>query len=264
MSFETLVRSIQPVRQRLIEHPIYSSIQSLPQLQLFMRSHVFAVWDFMSLLKSLQSHLVCTTVPWIPPQNSLGARLVNEIVLGEESDEDATGGFGSHFELYTRAMCQCGADTSPIDRLIDSLREGRSIDEALETSSIEPPARRFVESTFAVIGSNDPCAIAAAFTYGREDLIPDVFQRIVDEMNESSAGRLSEFLYYLERHIELDADSHGPMARRLMESLCGDQPAKWQIATVAARQALESRLEFWDAIHRQVSDTSDSLAVSLN
>src|SRR5450432_3612099 len=91
---------IAPLRKKLIEHPIYWSITSPVKLRLFMEQHVFAVWDFMSLLKALQLSNTCTSAPWIPKEDRMVSRFVNEIVLGEESDEDGRGGYISHFELY--------------------------------------------------------------------------------------------------------------------------------------------------------------------
>ena len=116
---ELLQSRLAPLRDSLLAHPIYDRIDTIEDLRLFMEHHVFAVWDFMSLLKALQRLVCCVDVPWTPPLDSAACRFVNEIVLGEESDEDGQGGFTSHFELYRRAMRQSGAETGPIRQNLD-------------------------------------------------------------------------------------------------------------------------------------------------
>ena len=239
---------IAPLRQSLLEHPIYARIDSVDALRGFMEAHVFAVWDFMSLLKSLQRRLSCVDVPWTPPADPAACRLVNEIVLGEESDEDGRGGYASHFDLYLGAMRRCGADAGPISRFVAEIREGRGVREALEAPGLPDAVRPFVARTFDLIEGGDLAAIASAFTFGREDLLPDVFRRIVAELDAASQGGLEEFRHYLDRHIELDGDEHGPMAGRLVESLCGADPGRWQAAEEAAEQALRARVALWDGI----------------
>ncbi len=219
-----------------------------------MEHHVFAVWDFMSLLKSLQQRLCCNSVPWIPSGQTVASRFVNEIVLGEESDEDGEGGHASHFDLYRRAMLRCGADASQIDRLLEALRSGYSIQTGLRDAEIPDAIRLFVLHTFTVIDGGDLCRIAATFTFGREDLLPGVFQRIVDEIGESFGDGLNDFKYYLLRHIDLDGDEHGPMAARLMAVVCGEDDDRWRRAEEAAVEALEARIAFWNAIHEQVRE----------
>jgi len=239
---------LEPLRRSLLEHPIYSRIDRLGSLHTFMGHHVFAVWDFMSLLKALQQRLCNTQVPWLPPMNRQGCRLVNEIVLVEESDEDGEGGYASHFDLYHQAMQRCGADTAVIDQFLDELRTGLSVQEALIRAGAPNAVREFVLQTFDVIDAGDLCAIASTFTFGREDLLPDVFRQIVDKLSVDAASDLSLFEYYLERHIDLDCEQHGPMAERLIDFLCGDNEAKWRAAEDAALRALESRLRLWDGV----------------
>ena len=243
-----LKESLLPWREELLNHRLYREIDQLASLRLFMEHHVFAVWDFMSLLKSLQRKMCCTEVPWLPPANSHHCRLINEIVLAEESDENEAGDYASHFDLYLSSMQQCGADTSVIAGFIDQLRQGVTIDVAIASSRIPQPARQFMQQTFAIINSGDIRAIASAFTFGREDLLPAVFQRIVDELNTQAGGQLSAFKYYLERHIGLDGDEHGPMAQRLIESLCGTDAESWKIATDSALTCLKARIHLWNGI----------------
>ena len=243
---DALQKRLIPLKEILLNHPIYGHIDSLAALRVFMEHHIFAVWDFMSLLKELQRRLCCTTVPWFPSGQPLGCRLVNEIVLGEESDEDGHGGFTSHFELYRRAMSGCGGNTAAIDQFLEAIRAGKSVTTALDFASVPDSVRHFVRQTFAVIEDGGVCAISSFFTFGREDLLPDLFRRIVNELNVQTCGGLEDFRYYLNRHIGLDEEEHGPMASRLITLLCGNDEGCWQEAQEAAVQALEARKDLWD------------------
>jgi hypothetical protein len=254
LSLDRLSSAVGPLRERLLAHPLYADLASVAALRTFMEYHVFAVWDFMSLLKTLQQRLTCTSVPWVPPGEGRGeaARLINEIVLGEESDEDGHGGHASHFELYRGAMQAFGARTERIDRFCRRLAAGRSVSQALAETEVPLPIARFVERTFAEIESGSLPRIAAAFTFGREDLLPGVFQRIVDHLNDETGGTLAPFQYYLVRHIALDGDEHGPAAGRLVAGICGDEAAQWRAAEDAAVASLEARLALWEAIHAAI------------
>ena len=254
---------LTPLKTALLEHPIYQEIDSLGALRRFMEHHAFAVWDFMSLLKALQRRLCCVEVPWLPAADPLGSRLVNEIVLAEESDEDGHGGYVSHFGLYRRAMIRCRANTASIDGFLAELGQGRAVAAALDAVGVAACVRRLVGQTFEVIESGSLPAIASAFTFGREDLLPEVFQRIVDELNVETSGGLEDFRYYLHRHIGLDADEHGPMAGRLLVTLCGSDEAHWQAVEDAAVAALEARRDLWDGVCATLRQKKDSpLSVS--
>lgn len=252
-ALEALELQLAPLRRRLAEHPIYAAVRTEAQLRLFLESHVFAVWDFMSLLKSLQRALTCVDVPWTPSPHAAARRFLNEIVLGEESDE-TPGWLGgrplSHFELYLEAMRSAGADTTPIDAVVAAARAGTGWKAALVAAP--RPAREFVLSTFQVIEHGSVAAQAAAFTFGREDLIPTMFRSMVRELDRQREGRLAPLVWYLERHIEVDGDDHGPLSLRMVESLCGDDPALWAEATRAAEAALTARLALWDCVLAQL------------
>lgn len=239
---------LQPLRAALLGHRIYGQMTQLEVLRRFMELHVFAVWDFMSLLKALQRRLCCVGVPWIAPLDAKACRFINEIVLAEESDDDGRGGVASHFELYRRSMASCGANTAGIDGFLSDLRRGVTVRAALAAPTVPEAARCFVETTFEIIDSGNLCAIASAFTYGREDLLPGVFQRIVDKLNTETGGRLEDFVYYLQRHIDLDRDEHGPMATRLVQSLCGSDGSLWELAEETAVKCLLARQKLWDGI----------------
>ena len=249
-----LQQRLAALKTALLEHPVYREIDSLEALRVFMEHHVFAVWDFMSLLKTLQRALSCVDVPWLPTANVIGCRFINEIVVAEESDEDGEDGFVSHFELYRRAMTQCGASTAAIDGFLDALRRGTTVSAALESARVGDCARSFVRRTFEIIDQGDLCAVVSSFTFGREDLLPALFGRIVEELNVEACGGLATFLYYLNRHIGLDGDEHGPMAGKLMQCLCGSDAQNWKVAEQAAVSSLEARRELWDGIHALIRE----------
>jgi hypothetical protein len=243
----TLEQRIHPLTLELAQHRLYRSFENVDDLRIFMESHVFAVWDFMCLLKTLQRGLTCVDIPWSPSPLAESRRLINEIVFGEESDL-YEGQPLSHFELYLLAMQQCGADTTAIDTFLAAIVRGTTWPRALAACSAPEPAIRFVESTFAIIEAGKLHAIAAAFTFGREDVIPDMFRGFLRDQDEMLGGTLSTLRWYMERHIEVDGEEHGPMALRMVSQLCGDDPVKWHEATEAAVFALTARIALWDGI----------------
>jgi hypothetical protein len=249
---DALVAAIAPERRKLIAHPVYTRIRSADHLRIFMQHHVFPVWDFMSLLKALQAGLSCVSVPWVPVGDPNTRRLINDIVMTEETDEDGLGGFISHFELYLEAMREVDADTAPIDDFIARIVRGEDLTSALDGCSAPHGSREFVRSTFGVIDSGQLHRIAACFTFCREDIVPDMFKRLVAEMRKRKRSRLDRFIYYLDRHIEVDTDAHGPMALKMVEAVCGDSAAKWREAEETAIYGIRCRLSFWDAVVEEI------------
>jgi hypothetical protein len=252
-----LEQRIAPLREQVASHRLYRSFENISDLRLFMESHVFAVWDFMSLLKALQRGLTCVDVPWIPSAFPESRRLINEIVFGEESDVYQDHPI-SHFELYRTAMTECGADTIAIDRLIGGISQGADWKAALADAGAPVPAVNFVETTFRLIDERKLHVIASAFTFGREDLIPDMFRGFLRDQDASLGGQLGTLRWYMERHIEVDGDDHGPMALRMLSELCGNDTVKWKEAEDAAVEALTARVALWDGIaaliqqHREI------------
>lgn len=243
-----LETTLAPVRERLMTHPLYAQLRDAETLRLFMAAHVFAVWDFQSLLKALQRLVTCVEVPWLPTADPAARRLLNEIVLDEESDQAPGGGYLSHFELYLQAMHECDANVTPIQTFVDGLRTGRSVEEALATSAVPPGVGPFVRATMAMARSAEPHRVAAAFAYGREEIIPAMFRRLVERLAALSPRSWGTFRYYLERHIQTDAEHHGPQARLLVRRLCGHDARRWAEAAEVARTALEARDRLWNAI----------------
>jgi hypothetical protein len=239
-------------RNQVVTHPLYGKLDSLAAVRTFMEHHVFAVWDFMSLLKSLQAELTCTEVPWIPAGPAASRRLINEIVLVEESDT-LGGAFISHFELYLHGMAQAGADTNPIEILTRLLWTGQPLIPSLKECGAPAPAVDFVTATWGLIEHAPVHCQAAAFALGREDLIPDMFDQVV-KVNSKEGGQLRTFVDYLERHIEVDGEQHTPMAMRMLADLCGEDEEKWADCEQAAMAALEARMRLWDGIAAAIED----------
>lgn len=258
---EWQTNDLDRLRESLLSHPLYGKMASLDALHLFMHSHVFAVWDFMSLLKSLQRALTCVEVPWLPPARPRLARLLNEIVLGEESDVTEEGEAICHFSLYLRAMREAGADTRQIETFIASLRQNGDLEKALAAAVVPGHVCTFLRETFAVIEGGKLHEIAAAFTYGREDLIPSLFAGIVAQVDATSQGRLKCFRYYLQRHIELDGDEHGALGREMVDLLCEGNVDRQQEAIAAAAAALRSRIKLWDGISNHLEEAASALSI---
>ena len=258
---QVLAERLRPLYEELANHPLYGSFETVEDLHVFMESHVFAVWDFMSLLKTLQRGLTCVDVPWVPSSFATSRRLVNEIVLGEETDMYSTE-VVSHFELYLRAMRECGASTTAVETLLSALRDGAGWEHALMISDAPTAAQQFVRATFAVIEANKLHATAAAFTFGREDLIPDMFRGFIRDQNEHLHGRLELMRWYMERHIEVDDGEHGPMALQMIAELCGDDDVKWREAAVAAETALRARIALWNGIRKSLDARRPATLIS--
>lgn len=243
---------IQDLRNQIINHPLYSVISDQNDLKIFMKHHVFAVWDFMSLLKSLQNNLTCTTTPWFPVGDADTRFLINEIVVGEESDVDQFGNRMSHFELYMNAMNQIGADNLPIQNFINQLKAGVSLNEAFNTVEIADSAKNFVKFTFEAIATNQPHIQAAIFTFGREDLIPGMFLSMVNDIYQRIPESISGFKYYLERHIEVDGDHHSHLALQMTNNLCGVSDEKWQQALDFTKKSLQMRIALWNGAKDEI------------
>ncbi len=249
---ENIKIAIEPLRQEIMNHKVYSVISDIDDLKLFMQFHVYAVWDFMSLLKSLQNSLTCTSVPWFPKGNADTRFLINEIVVGEECDVDMHGNRKSHFELYLDAMKQCGANTTQLNSFIDILKETRDFNSAFTKARIPNEAMEFVNFTFEIINSQKDYLQSAIFTFGREDLIPGMFMSMINDIHEKFPDDISIFKYYLERHIEVDGDHHSHLALKMTENLCGNDELKWNEVKQATIESLKRRIVLWDGVYNQI------------
>ncbi len=232
-------------------HPLYATLQTLPDLRLFMSYHIYPVWDFMSLLKSLQGQIAPSSQPWKPWGNPTVRFFINQIVLGEESDEglpDSQGKptYASHFELYCDAMREIGADPTPAIRFSE-VAANQGIDAAFASQLVPPAPLAFMRTTFDFIATNKPHVIGAAFAIGREHIIPEMFRGLLAKIN-IDRSQAPTFHYYLDRHIHLDEDFHGPMSLQMVNELIGGDPIRQAEAEAAAVAAVKARIRLWDEI----------------
>ena len=231
----------------LEHHPVYAAVRTEQDLRVFMQHHVYSVWDFMSLIKYLQSVIAPSRYPWSHQGDASVRRFINELVLEEETDEGLEPGtFTSHFQLYQQAMREIGADVSLSSQFVDTVVEA-GISQALETVAIPAPSRRFTGRTFELIRSDKPHRVAAALALGREHIIPCMFRSILSQIGVSEQ-QAPVFHYYLNRHVHLDEDFHAPLSLRLLNQLCADDDRKTEEAIDAAHEAIQARIEFWDGV----------------
>jgi hypothetical protein len=246
-SYADLEHALAPLRTQVLQHPVYGRLSELREARVFMKSHVFAVWDFMTLLKSLQRSLTGSALPWMPPKSTRIARMINEMVLGEESDLLPTGEVTSHFDLYLKAMQDLRAEREPIDRFMVRLAARVPANLAFQGLDLPIQTSSFVLKNL-ILSKQEAHQVAAAFFFAREDVIPQMFSQCLESLNRQSNSELHYLKLYLQRHIEVDAGSHGPLAQELLKDLCGADEKKWQEAFNAAQAALLSRLDLWDGI----------------
>ncbi|KIG19559.1 hypothetical protein DB30_00068 [Enhygromyxa salina] len=253
---------IKAKTEQLYAHPLLSGdvINSIDALHVFMEHHVFAVWDFMSLAKGLQHHVCPSTTCWVPTRwiRSGAARLINEIVLSEESDIDMDGESSiSHHDLYCQAMLEVGADPTSLEDFVNCVMTD-GVRYALENMNVPAPSLRFMNRTFEFIDTGEPHIVAAAFCFGREKVIPQMFQHIADRL-ELSEVVAPKFHYYLQRHIEVDGEHHGPAAITLVETLCDHDPVHIHEAEQAAIEALEARIRLWNEVEQAIRNELPAL-----
>lgn len=251
---KSIEKELLQLRSELQNHKLYKEINTLDDVKIFMKSHVFAVWDFMSLLKALQINLTCVQLPWTPVKNSKTARFINEIVLEEETDVDLHGNPKSHFQMYLDAMQQVGADVKNIKVFLEKLPFQKP-SEAIKSIDVIEEVKQFVQFTFDVVSTNKAHVIASSFTFGREDIIPDMFIEIVKNAEKKENKDYSKLLYYLNRHIELDENDHGPTALNMVRELCENDAEKWEDVLQIAKLSLEKRIKLWDGIYKNITSS---------
>jgi len=262
VSMIKLKKTLLPHQNVLMSHPLYYSISNQEETKLFMQNHIFAVWDFMSLLKTLQNFFTCTTIPWIPKPNAKLAHFLNEIVLGEECDDLGSGDANtaiSHYELYVSAMKEIGAETAPIEYFIGKLQKGMKWRDALKKTedsyknlSLSPFTFEFVNKTITLCETSEAHSVASAFLFGREDPIPIMFTNILDNLEKKQLN-CSNLKKYLARHIEIDGRTHSILAEKLIIEACSDNEKKWKDVEEVAIASIKNRVKLWDGILEELN-----------
>lgn len=240
-----ILDSLAPFHTILKEHPLYNNLNSKENVIRFMEIHVYSVWDFMNLLKYLQYDLTCTTIPWTPKNSAKLSRLINEIVLEEESDiidEKET----SHFIYYLNAIKHLQPNIDHISKFRDSMQTNLSYIDLITQTFIPKPAQSFMKTTYSFTQSS-LLEVASAFTFGREALVPTLFEPIKAHLTHSNDQHIQAFISYLERHIQLDGEQHSKLAYSMIETLAKSDK-DWQIVESAAKIALKARIQLWDNI----------------
>ena len=269
--------------RKLYSHPMGANMDSPRDVRIFMEHHIWAVWDFMSLLGSCQAALTPSRFPWQPIEDPEGARIISEISLEELTDKHPAGHHVSHFELYLEAMDKAGANQKPILHFLRLLDEGKSWPKALE--SVHPNRKKNLFSSQKRIPTAPRQAVEftrstleicegplnrriAAFTLGRETVLPKLFQKTLHllttvpaESTSQDPCDLSMLKYYLDRHIELDGDSHGPMCAELFHRYCMKDAATRSDTFYTLCEVLDQRIALWDAVEKRMAENRSHLSV---
>ena len=258
-NLEIVNEQLAPLIQKIKNHSLYTAINSIENLRIFMEHHIFAVWDFICLLKELYNRLVTTRAPWFPPKDPYSAHLISRILVEEENDHTPDGqAYCSHFELYFQAMQALQANTQPIGFFLNRLKQGDILIAAMESAELSVAIQQFVLTTFSFF-DKDTRILAAAFVYGREAITTAMFTPLVQQLqhaiHESQQASIQPLLYYLNRHIELDHHEHFPQALKILHHLAGEDEKKWREIALHARLALQSRLDFLTNIQEKIMQT---------
>ncbi len=243
-NLEYYKKEIIVLKNKIYKHKLFHKTLETKHIRYFMESHIFSVWGFMSILKSLQFSLSRNSLPWVPTENTRNGltSFINEIVLSEESDYIEGIGYVSHFEIYLEAMKEIGADSSKILELIDYInREGSSYD-VINNLDILDEVKNFIKFDLDTAFSGNLPKIVGSFTLGREKVIPNMFEHIVQSVTDAN-----KFTTYLNRHIDIDGDRHGPLSSKLLDKVCRSDK-NLEIAYQAGIDALNLRLKVWDKI----------------
>lgn len=247
--------------EEMKNHRVFDLVKTKEDLQVFMQMHCYAVWDFMTLLKRIQTEYTGMRWPWAPPHPKRArlARLVNEIVLAEESDDDGQGGYCSHFVLYEKAMLEVGADINTVNSFLMKVRMGippvESAARALINLSeeVRNAVMAYIGDTTSVARNAPNEEVVAYFLFGREDSVPAMFSNLLAKLGDLKESA-PVFVRYLQRHIELDGEHHSAAVAELLEVELDKNPIRTKNALNAAINAVKARIALWEAVAFQLEE----------
>lgn len=235
--------------EEVVGHPLFAQLKSLEATRIFMQFHVWCVWDFMCLAKSIQAGL-SPAASWVPSSHPVALAHINDILAAEETDVGPDGRVASHFEIFVKAMKKAGVDTRPITTFVRCLRSGWTPKDAMQKAGAARASIDFVMVTLKQAAG--PLHVrAASFCLGREELVP----RMLIALSGYVPWRRPELAglrWYVDRHIEVDIKQHGPSSHAILAAVVGDSKKRAMEATRAANAALNARQRYLDAILKEV------------
>ena len=237
--------------QKLKTHPVFEFVQTKEDLRYFMSWHAFAVWNFMSLAQRLQHELKSAHLPWTPPKSSPVARMLNDIVLGEESDVKMWGWHSSHIDLYLSAMKEVGANASQLEKFLGLISLKIEVNNALRMVKAPEAVQKFVLATNATVKNGSVSEVLGAFLYAREEAIPHIFNSRLAEWFDP-IEQAPNFMYYLKRHIALQGECEGSVAMELVNDLTRGLEDSLQKIQHASVMAIDQRLALWNALQSEL------------
>lgn len=286
--YDETLSEISGIQTRLLSHSMYSHLTDMDSLKILMSSHVFQVWDFMFLVKKMQHILQNNNkMPWIPPNNNQLTRFIQEIVLCEETDSfskltEITGKDSmSHLEMYLLGMENVGLETNSIKYMINEIQNYQSN----ANSNVDYSYNLDFDTICGIIRKNrsslvvNECLdmfewnlklsmesdinnlhlISAAFIFGRENIIPPMFEQVIKFIPHTKETQV--FWLYLERHIEVDGgsdthdeESHQELGSKLIKLLCNYDKNKWNQCLEIGVESLTRRYKVWDQVLEKIQE----------
>lgn len=247
-----LKRKVIEEEKRLLNHPLYENLNTIENIKVFMKNHIFAVWDFLILAKRVQRIVSPTSNFWKPNQDPKLRRFINEIMISEESDDLGDGIFMSHCDMYIKAMREINASTDDFFKFQNKLT-AKNFQSYLDfEKSIPLPAYEFLRVTHAHINSRQPHITIASFAYGREHLVPLMFTEMLrHHMDLPKSAPM--FYQYLLRHIDVDSNTHGPLSQELLNHAINNDIVRHAEVEAVKLETLMTRHFFYDKILEEIN-----------